>query len=90
MAADDSFHIFRRFSTLRVRLLLRRQDKLSLLEQKLGEIDGDEAKPVYLCCNRKDKNVERLNLVNELETELKLYGKQLVEDPNEVKTFLRC
>src|SRR4051812_24844527 len=37
------FVLCRRFSRLRVRLLLLKQDKLSLLEQKLDEVDQEEA-----------------------------------------------
>jgi hypothetical protein len=74
MASHPSFHIFRRFSHVRVRLLLYKQDRLSVLEKKLEAIDCDESRPMFLGTTRLDRNVERAQVMAEIESALATYG----------------
>ncbi|KAJ5063165.1 hypothetical protein J3E74DRAFT_201864, partial [Bipolaris maydis] len=73
IAADSCFHICRRFSTVRARLLLIKQDKLSSLEQQLENTDYDEQAPLFLSCSRLDRNSKRLALLDEIDTRLADY-----------------
>jgi hypothetical protein len=74
IAAHDSFQICRRFSHLRARLLLLKQDKLSMLEQQLEEIDATESAPLFLGSSRDDKNEERSSTLSEIDRALADYG----------------
>lgn len=75
ISTHESFFLCRRFPRLRARLLLLKQDKLSLLEQRLDEIDQNEVCPLFLGQSRSDKNVARNALLSEIETSLAEYGK---------------
>lgn len=55
-------------------MLLRKQDKLTTLEQKLDEIDDDEKMPMFLGTCRHDKNAERERVLAEIEEHLLDYG----------------
>lgn len=74
VGASDQFHICRRFSNLRSRLLLVKQDKLSLLESQLENVDREEESVLFLGSNRVDKNDERLSLLSQIEDALTDYG----------------
>lgn len=76
LAADNSFQICRRFSVLRTRLLLLKQDKLSLLEQRLEAIDTNERRRLFLGSSREDKNEERVAVLAEIDKALADYGMQ--------------
>ncbi|ODM21461.1 hypothetical protein SI65_02305 [Aspergillus cristatus] len=78
IAADESSQIYRRFSTLRTRLLLSKQDSLSVLENKLDKIDRGEKCKVFLGSRRRDRNQERHNVLLQIEAELAGYD-ELVE-----------
>ncbi|KAI5918584.1 hypothetical protein F4810DRAFT_565382 [Camillea tinctor] len=86
MASHGSFHIFRRFSNLRVRLLLLKQDKLSLLESRLNKIDREEPSPLFLACSRMDQSVERTAVLQEIEKALATYD-QLLDRCQRVFSF---
>ncbi|KAF2804949.1 uncharacterized protein BDZ99DRAFT_397158, partial [Mytilinidion resinicola] len=73
IAAHDSFQICRRFSNLRSRLLLLKQDKLSMLEQRLETIDANEHAPLFLGSSRDDRNAERSSTLLEIDTALADY-----------------
>lgn len=73
IASHSSFHVCRRFSNLRARLLLLKQDRLSLLEKRLETIDSEEAIPLSLGCSRIDTNAERLSLLLDIDEALKDY-----------------
>ncbi|KAI9771000.1 MAG: hypothetical protein M1840_002704 [Geoglossum simile] len=73
IAAHDSFQICRRFSHLRARLLLLKQDKLSILEQQLEKIDAHESAPLFLGSSRDDKNDERSSTLSEIDRALADY-----------------
>jgi hypothetical protein len=68
------FRLFRRFSRLRSRLLLLKQDRLAVLEQQLDDIDRDEPKPLFLGNLRRDVNQDRKGVVSDIEAALKDYG----------------
>jgi hypothetical protein len=51
-----------------------KQDKLSLLEQQLDEIDEDEKCALFLGKSRCDSNVDRAAVLAEIEDGLADYG----------------
>lgn len=65
---------FRRFGTVRMRLVLAQQDKITLLEQELSEIDKSEDRELWLGSMRRDKNGRRTDVLGQMNQELKLYG----------------
>lgn len=78
VAGDETHQIYRRFSTLRTRLLLSKQDSLSVLETKLDKIDRAEKCKAFLGSKRRDRNQERHNVLFQIEGELAGYD-ELVE-----------
>ena len=74
VAADDSFHLCRRFSNLRARLLLLKQDRLSMLEKQLEKIDQEETAILFLGSSRSDTNGKRISVLSEIENALADYG----------------
>lgn len=74
IGAHVPFFLCRRFNRLRARLLLLKQDKLSLLEEKLDNLDRNERSPLFLGKSRLDANVERLSTIAAIESSLKDYG----------------
>ncbi|KAI0384133.1 caspase domain-containing protein [Hypomontagnella monticulosa] len=75
IASHSSFHVCRRFSNLRVRLLLLKQDRLSLLEKRLESIDQKDSASLSLACCRKDENSERQDVLAELDDAFADYDK---------------
>jgi len=74
IGSHPAFAIFRRFMTLRARVLLYKQDELSILEENLNAIDGAEQSELFLGCKRLDSNPQRAQLVFEIEQKLSSYG----------------
>lgn len=74
LAAYDPYTICRRFSKLRARLLLLKQDRLSMLEERLEMIDREERSPLFLGKSRCDANPERITLLSEIDSQLAEYG----------------
>jgi hypothetical protein len=74
LGSHPSLHLFRRFATLRQRLLLRKQDQLCALEKQLDEIDKSESRPLYLGSLRIDINPERKRVLDEIDIALCSYG----------------
>jgi hypothetical protein len=72
---DVAFQISRRFSVARSRLLLRKQDAVLQLQQRLEELDKNETRPLFLASFRRDKNTEREEVLNNLDAALADYGK---------------
>ncbi|KAK3984183.1 hypothetical protein QBC44DRAFT_337438 [Cladorrhinum sp. PSN332] len=68
-----SFHLCRRFSSLRARLLLLKQDRLSLLEKRLEKIDREEVALLSLGSSRDDTNSERISVLSEIDAALADY-----------------
>ena len=75
LSSTPSFSTFRRFSRLRARLLLIKQDRLSALEERLDEIDEEEESPVFLGVSRMDNNADRQDVLKEIEEGLEDYDK---------------
>ncbi|KAL0932610.1 uncharacterized protein CTRU02_211573 [Colletotrichum truncatum] len=73
IAANDSFFVFRRFLRLRARVLLLKQDHLSVLEEKLDLLDEKEESPLFLGKSRCDRNEARKSLLLEIESCLSSY-----------------
>jgi hypothetical protein len=74
IASHDSFHLCRRFSNLRARLLLLKQDRLSLLEKQLQKIDREEVAILSLGSSRRDSNSERNSILSQIDKALADYG----------------
>ncbi|KAK0725192.1 hypothetical protein B0H67DRAFT_569862 [Lasiosphaeris hirsuta] len=70
IATYSPFHISRRFSHLRIRLLLLKQDRLSMLEKQLEDIDKSEGAPLFLGSCRADANPERIRVLSEIDAAL--------------------
>jgi hypothetical protein len=70
-----AFQNFRRFSRVRLRLILLKQDELSSLEASLDRIDVQEQRKLNLGCARQDDNTERKDLLKVLQRTLTEYGK---------------
>ncbi|KAF3064949.1 hypothetical protein GL218_02145 [Daldinia childiae] len=77
VASHNSFHLCRRFSGLRARLLLLKQDKLSLLEKQLEKIDRDEGPSLSLGSCRRDTNSERHEVLAKIQDALADYDEYL-------------
>lgn len=79
IASHSPFFIFRRFNRLRARLLLLKQDQLSILENELDQIDQQEKAPIFLGKSRIDRNAERLSVMSRIESALVDYGMDLLD-----------
>jgi hypothetical protein len=70
--------MFRSFSRLHTRVLLRRQDELVQLEQRLDQLDRRESEtdPYFLTTNRRynSATAERQALLSDVEAKLQGYG----------------
>ena len=60
--------------TLRARLLLLKQDRISQLETKLKRLDENEDCEIFLASSRDDSNHDRLQLLADLDSALADYG----------------
>lgn len=75
VGAHPNFSVFRRFSVVRARLLLRKQQRVAALEKQLEELDLQEPRPLYLGSFEADANATRLQVLKELDEALADYGK---------------
>ncbi|KAM0461566.1 hypothetical protein ACHAPV_004272 [Trichoderma viride] len=73
LASHDSFHLCRRFSALRTRLLLLKQDRLTILEKRLEKLDRGEVARLSLGTCRADKNEDRHAILAEIDNALTDY-----------------
>ncbi|KIW80557.1 hypothetical protein Z517_07173 [Fonsecaea pedrosoi CBS 271.37] len=73
LSSHEPFLIFRRFARLRARLLLLKQDRLTLLEERLDGIDKLETDLLFLGNSRNDRNVQRRSLISDIEASLADY-----------------
>lgn len=80
MSEYDAYFLSRRFGKLRARVLLLKQDRLSVLEQKLEALDREEPAPLFLGGRRYDKNAERQTILSEIEDRLADYGNKSEQD----------
>lgn len=74
IGAHTPFHISRRCSRLRSRLVLLKQDQLSFFEAKLEAVDAEETKEIYLGNHRRDNNPVRKQILQDIDYALKEYG----------------
>ena len=74
IAANGNFILFRSFLRLRVRLLLSKQDELSLLEQRLDQVDQNETSPLFLGKSRSDRNPDRSSTLSAIDRKIVDYG----------------
>lgn len=72
--SDRDFAIFRSFGELYTRLLLHKQDELSVLQKELETLDSNEASAFFLCSRQADRNQDRILLFCRIETKLNEYG----------------
>ncbi|EKJ68425.1 hypothetical protein FPSE_11433 [Fusarium pseudograminearum CS3096] len=89
ISSHDSFFLFRRFSRLRARLLLIKQNKLAVLEKKLDDIDDAETFPLFLGKSSIDKNQDRLSVLADIESNLAEYD-ELLERTERTLSFARA
>ncbi|KAK0113057.1 hypothetical protein ONS95_014763 [Cadophora gregata] len=82
----EPYFLCRRFSKLRARLLLLKQDRLSVLEERLERVDHEEFSPLFLGKRRCDKNPDRLSLLSEIESCLADYD-QFAESTYKMLNF---
>ncbi|CAF3478421.1 unnamed protein product, partial [Fusarium graminearum] len=88
MAGHETFHILRRFSNVRMRLLLIAQDKVSRLEERLCKIDTEETSPLFLSSSRRDKNQERHAVLVELQDAIEAMDPdQQIDRHMQISTF---
>ncbi|KAG7404065.1 hypothetical protein Forpe1208_v015790 [Fusarium oxysporum f. sp. rapae] len=73
IASHRPWFICRRFDQLRARLLLLRQDRITVLEKQLQEIDKSEESLLFLGMSRVDQNQSRLSTLSMIETALADY-----------------
>ncbi|KAI0198128.1 hypothetical protein F4808DRAFT_452216 [Astrocystis sublimbata] len=71
--SHNSFHNFRAFRRLRLRLLLAKQDEISVLESRLDEIDSAEQRVLFLGCMRRDTNVDRQQALQNIKLAISEY-----------------
>lgn len=77
VGSHSSFHVYRRFLRTRARLLLLKQDEISLLESQLDRVDHEETRELFLGNARRDINSERIRIIAKLEVALSSYGTAL-------------
>ena len=74
IGTHSSFYVCRRFSTLRARLLLQKQDRIVKLEHHLQHIDEEELQPLFLGSLRRDRNQGRERVLADIDAALQDYG----------------
>ncbi|OCL10308.1 hypothetical protein AOQ84DRAFT_261024, partial [Glonium stellatum] len=79
LSIDPSFFIFRRFSRLRMRLLLLKQVELARLEETLDKVDKEETDRLSLSCLLQDSNPERKWIIETATKRLEEYDKLIDE-----------
>ena len=75
LGQHKAFQNFRRFTRVRMRLLLQKQDEMVVLEETLERIDSQEEKDLFLGCRRRDTNDSRKQVLGQLSSALHEYGK---------------
>lgn len=75
--SDKDFVVFRRFGQVHTRLLLHKQSAISNLEERLNAIDEAEENAYRLKSWNTDDNMERKDVLAELEARILEYGKNM-------------
>jgi len=57
-----------------MRMLLIKQDEISILEEELSKLDEDEQSEMFLGSSRQDMNQARKSVLLKLDEAFKLYG----------------
>jgi hypothetical protein len=73
--SDKNFVIFKRFGQVHARLLLHKQSVIAALEARLNVLDEQEANAYRLTSRAQDDNIERNDVLEELEARILEYGK---------------
>jgi hypothetical protein len=68
LSTHPAFHNFRSFTRARMRLLLIKKDEIAVFEQSLGEVDAAEERDLFLGCLRRDTNIERRTILQNLKS----------------------
>ena len=79
LSSHPAFQNVRRFTRIRMRLLLLKQDEITMLEESLDRIDSQEDRPLFLGSARRDVNASRKDVVKKLTTALAEYGTWIVK-----------
>ena len=74
ISTHPSFNVFRRFTDLHARVLLSKQDRLSVLESQLHRLDESEPFGLHRGSFRHDGNGERIQLLADIDSALADYG----------------
>lgn len=74
MSSHPAFQNVRRFTRIRMRLLLLKQDEITMLEESLDKIDSQEASQLFLGSARRDTNASRQDIIQKLTVALAEYG----------------
>ncbi|KAI0547664.1 hypothetical protein F4679DRAFT_359081 [Xylaria curta] len=82
LSTHPSFHNFRAFKRLRLRLLLAKQDEIVVLENKLDEIDAAEQRGIFLGCMREDGNTARQDVLRDAKLAMSEYDEMIVQYRN--------
>ncbi|KAM5379416.1 hypothetical protein ACJZ2D_004114 [Fusarium nematophilum] len=82
ISSYDPFFAFRSFRQLRARLLLLKQDELSVLEAQLNQMDREETSPFFRGTFRGDRNTTRAEVLAQIHSNLKDYGKLTITPSN--------
>ena len=75
IGAHPAFSLSSRFSTVRARLLLLKQERVSALERRLEELDLQEERQLFLGSFQQDQNAARSEVLQDLDEALADYGK---------------
>ena len=78
----------RRFSASRARILLMKQDRVSILEQELERVDREEPSVLFLGNSRRDRNPRRKEVLEKLCDALADYGKNITPDIEQLKQVI--
>lgn len=73
-SSHRSFYVFRRFSSVRARLLLYKQDIITQLESELEQVDRDESQPLFHGSRRRDINAGRRAILIQLDAAVSEFG----------------
>ena len=74
LSSHPAFQNVRRFTRIRMRLLLLKQDEITMLEESLDRIDSQEDRPLFLGCARRDTNASRKDIIEKLTKAIDEYG----------------
>lgn len=81
--SDPSFRIYKRFGTLRNRIILYRQQEIAQLEEELNRLDEEDhqsnnGKTQSLLWDKEEVDSKRMKLIDQIEEKLKNYGEPLL------------